>query len=68
MRYATTVALTATVPGIPKVARDANSATWISFQAFGIAALIQLAVSFALVAAFRRAGKHWLADLAVGRH
>ena len=68
MLHATTVAFTATVPDILKVARDANSATYMSFQAFGIAALIYLAVSFALVAAFRRAEKHWLAYLAVGRH
>ncbi len=68
MLHATTVAFTATVPDILKVARDANSATYMSFQAFGIAALIYLAVSFALVAAFRRAERHWLAYLAVGRH
>ena len=68
MLHATTVAFTATVPDILKVARDANSATYMSFQAFGIAALIYLAVSFALVAAFRRAEQRWLAYLAVGRH
>ena len=68
MLHATTVAFTATVPDVLKVARDANSATYMSFQAFGIAALIYLAVSFALVAAFRRAERHWLAYLAVGRH
>jgi histidine transport system permease protein len=68
MLHATTVAFTATVPDILKVARDANSATYMSFQAFGIAALIYLAVSFALVAAFRRAEQRWLGYLAVGRH
>lgn len=68
MLHATTVAFTATVPDVLKVARDANSATYMSFQAFGIAALIYLAVSFALVAVFRRAERHWLAYLAVGRH
>ena len=67
MLHATTIAFTATVPDILKVARDANSATYMSFQAFGIAALIYLAVSFALVALFRRAEQHWLAYLAVGR-
>ena len=67
MLHATTIAFTATVPDVLKVARDANSATYMSFQAFGIAALIYLAVSFALVAAFRRAEQHWLAYLAVGR-
>ncbi len=61
MLHATTVAFTATVPDILKVARDANSATYQSFDAFGIAALIYLVVSFALVALFRRAERHWLA-------
>ena len=68
MLHATTVAFTATVPDILKVARDANSATYMAFQSFGIAALIYLAVSFALVAAFRRAERHWLAYLAAARH
>jgi histidine transport system permease protein len=68
MLHATTVAFTATVPDILKVARDANSATYDSFNAFGIAALLYLAVSFALVAAFRRAERHWLAYLAVRPH
>lgn len=68
MLHATTVAFTATVPDILKVARDANSATYMAFQSFGLAALIYLAVSFALVAAFRRAERHWLAYLAAGRH
>ncbi|GLU32488.1 ABC transporter permease [Trinickia caryophylli] len=68
MLHATTLAFTATVPDILKVARDANSATYMSFQAFGLAALIYLAVSFALVAVFRRAERRWLAYLAVGRH
>jgi histidine transport system permease protein len=67
MLHATTIAFTATVPDVLKVARDANSATYLSFQAFGIAASIYLAVSFALVALFRRAERHWLAYLAVGR-
>jgi histidine transport system permease protein len=68
MLQAATVALTATVPDILTVAPDANSATCMSFHAFGIAALIYLAVSFALVAAFRRAERYWLAYLAAGRH
>jgi histidine transport system permease protein len=63
MLHATTVAFTATVPDILKIARDANSATYMSFQAFGIAALLYLAVSFALVGLFRRAEKRWLAFL-----
>jgi len=65
MLHATTVAFTATVPDILKVARDANSATYRSFESFGLAALIYCAVSFVLVAAFRRAEKRWLGHLAV---
>ncbi len=63
MLHATTVAFTATVPDILKIARDANSATYMSFQSFGIAALLYLAISFALVALFRRAERRWLAFL-----
>ncbi|HTI16847.1 MAG TPA: ABC transporter permease [Trinickia sp.] len=63
MLHATTVAFTATVPDILKIARDVNSATYMSFEAFGIAALIYLAISFALVGLFRLAEKHWLAYL-----
>ncbi|MDG0025927.1 ABC transporter permease [Trinickia sp. Y13] len=63
MLHATTVAFTATVPDILKIARDVNSATYMSFQAFGIAALLYLAISFALVALFRRAERRWLAYL-----
>jgi histidine transport system permease protein len=65
MLHATTVAFTATVPDILKVARDANSATYRSFESFGLAALIYCAVSFVLVAAFRRAERRWLGYLAV---
>ncbi|MFT0174755.1 ABC transporter permease [Paraburkholderia mimosarum] len=64
MLHATSVAFTATVPDILKVARNANSATYQSFQAFGIAALLYLTISFALVAVFRRAEHHWLRYLA----
>ena len=63
MLHATTVAFTATVPDILKVARDANSATYQSFDSFGIAALLYLAISFALVALFRKAERKWLAYL-----
>ncbi|MFX1734162.1 ABC transporter permease [Paraburkholderia sp. A1RI_3L] len=68
MLHATTVAFTATVPDVLKVARDANSATYASFESFGLAALIYCAVSFALVAAFRRAERRWLGYLAVRQH
>ncbi|NCE85720.1 ABC transporter permease [Pseudomonas sp. Q1] len=63
MLHSTTVAFTATVPDILKVARDANSATFLTFQSFGIAALIYLTVTFALVGLFRIAERHWLAFL-----
>jgi histidine transport system permease protein len=67
MLHATTVAFTATVPDILKVARDANSATYQSFESFGIAALIYLVVSFVLIGAFRRAEKRWLGYLGTAR-
>ena len=63
MLHATTVAFTATVPDILKIARDVNSATYQSFKAFGIAALLYLCISFALVWLFRRAERRWLAYL-----
>ncbi len=63
MLHSTTVAFTATIPDILKVARDANSATFLTFQSFGIAALIYLAVTFALVGLFRLAERRWLSFL-----
>ena len=63
MLHSTTVAFTATIPDILKVARDANSATFLTFQSFGIAALIYLTVTFALVGLFRLAERRWLAFL-----
>jgi len=63
MLHATTVAFTAIVPDILKIARDVNSATYQSFEAFGIAALLYLCISFALVWLFRRAEYRWLAYL-----
>jgi histidine transport system permease protein len=68
MLHATSVAFTATVPDILKVARDANSATYRSFEAFGFAAILYLCVSFTLVALFRRAERHWLGYLAFRTH
>ena len=64
MLHATSLAFTATVPDILKIARDANAATYKSFQAFGIAGLMYLSITFALVALFRRAERRWLAHLA----
>ncbi|MEN9868956.1 MAG: hypothetical protein RL748_4546 [Pseudomonadota bacterium] len=63
MLHGTSVAFAATVPDLIKVARDANAETFRSFEAFGLAGLLYLAVTFTLVALFRRAEKHWLAHL-----
>ncbi len=63
MLHSTTVAFTATVPDILKVARDANSATYMTFQSFGVAAVIYLAITFTLVGLFRLAERRWLAFL-----
>jgi histidine transport system permease protein len=63
MLHSTTVAFTATVPDILKVARDVNSATYDSFNAFGLAALLYLCITFVLVGLFRRAEQQWLAYL-----
>jgi len=61
--HATSLAFTATVPDILKIARDANSATYQPFLAFTIAAVLYLTISFFLVAAFRGAEKKWLKHL-----
>jgi len=63
MLHATTVAFTATVPDILKVARDVNSATYASFEAFGIAALLYAAIALTLVWLFRKGEARWLAFL-----
>jgi len=63
MLHATTVAFTATVPDILKVARDANAATYMTMQSFTIAGLLYMAISFGLVYLFRRAEQRWLAYL-----
>lgn len=61
--HSTSVAFAATVPDLLKVARDVNSATYRSFAAFGIAAVIYTLLTFALVWLFRRAENRWLAHL-----
>jgi histidine transport system permease protein len=53
MLHATTLAFTATVPDILKVARDVNSATYASFEAFSIAALLYAIIAFTLIGLFR---------------
>lgn len=63
MLHATTLASTATVPDILKVARDANSATYDPFDSFTLAAIFYLCLSFMLIFAFRKAEQHFLAFL-----
>ncbi len=63
MLHATTLASTATVADLLKVARDASSEYYLPFVAYGTAALLYLAVTLALVWAFRRAERRWLAHL-----
>jgi histidine transport system permease protein len=60
MLHATSLAFTATVADILKVARDANAATFLTFQAFGMAALLYMLLSFALVGLFRLAERRWM--------
>ncbi|TWI53024.1 histidine transport system permease protein [Pseudomonas duriflava] len=67
MLHSTTLAFTATVPDILKVARDANAATFLTFQSFGIAALLYLLLSFTLIGLFRLAERRWLAFLGPAR-
>ncbi|MEI7252261.1 ABC transporter permease [Pectobacterium versatile] len=63
MLHSTALAFTVTVPDILKIARDINAATYQPFYAFGIAAVIYLAISFVLIGLFRKAERHWLRHL-----
>jgi histidine transport system permease protein len=63
MLHATSLAFTATVPDLLKIARDANAATYQTFTSYGIAALIYLCVSFILVGIFRIVEKRQMAFL-----
>jgi histidine transport system permease protein len=65
MLHATTLAFTATVPDILKITNDAYIATYAPFDAFGLAALLYLCISFGLIFMFRRAERRFLAHLAV---
>ncbi|MDD0974021.1 ABC transporter permease [Pseudomonas fontis] len=67
MLHATSLAFTATIADILKVARDANAATFLTFQAFGVAALLYMLLSFALVGAFRLAERRWMRFLVPAR-
>jgi histidine transport system permease protein len=63
MLHATTLAATATVPDLLKVARNASSDFYMPFVAYGLAALLYLCVSLALIRVFRSAERKWLAYL-----
>lgn len=68
MLHSTTLAFTATVPDLLKVARDVNSATYSSFEAFGIAAVLYALMVFTLVWLFRCCEMRWLAFLKPQAH
>jgi histidine transport system permease protein len=68
MMHATSLAFTATVPEILKVARDVNSATYQAFNAFGLAAALYACLAFVLIWGFRRMEARWLAYLKPLRH
>ncbi|MFT3066855.1 ABC transporter permease subunit, partial [Klebsiella pneumoniae] len=61
MLHATSIAFTAPVSDLLKVAGDVNAATYQSFQAYGIAAVIYLATTCIFIALFRQGEKRWLA-------
>ena len=63
MLHATTLASTATITDLLKVARNAASDYYLPFVAYGLAALLYLAVTMGLVWAFHRAERKWLAYL-----
>ncbi|OSN02132.1 MULTISPECIES: ABC transporter permease [Lonsdalea] len=63
MLHSTALAFTVTVPDILKIARDINAATYQPFYAFGIAAVMYLAISFMLIGLFRQAERRWLRHL-----
>ncbi|MBT0726738.1 ABC transporter permease [Rosenbergiella australiborealis] len=58
--HSTSLAFTATVPDILKIARDINADTYQPFTAFGLAAVLYLLISCLLIMAFRQVEKHWL--------
>ncbi|MFY9986504.1 MAG: histidine ABC transporter permease HisM [Chthoniobacterales bacterium] len=63
MLHATTLASTATVPDILKVARDANADYYLPFPAFGIAAILYACLSLTIISLFRKAERKWLRHL-----
>lgn len=63
MLHATSLAFTATVPDILKVANDMKNYSYQTTESYAIAAVIYLCISFTLIALFRKAEKHWLRHL-----
>ena len=63
MLHATSLAFTATVPDILKVARDANAEYYLPFPAFGIAAILYACLSLTFISLFRKAERKWLRHL-----
>lgn len=63
MLHASTVAFAATVPDLLKVARDVNAATYATFTAFGIAAVLYACMAFVLIWLFRKLEQRLLAFL-----
>jgi histidine transport system permease protein len=63
MLHATTLAATATIPDLLKIARNASSEYYLPFVAYGIAAVLYLCITFALIWSFRKAERKWLAYL-----
>jgi histidine transport system permease protein len=63
MLHATTLAATATVPDLLKVARNAASDYYLPFVAYGVAAVLYLCISFTLIWLFRLAERRWLSYL-----
>lgn len=58
--HSTSIAFTATVPELLKVAYGVNSITYAPFASFGFAAILYAVIAFVLVAGFRALEKHWL--------
>lgn len=63
MLHSTSLAFTATVLDIMGIADAVNSATYKTFQAYGIAAILYLTISFTIIHVFKRAEARWLKHL-----
>jgi arginine/ornithine transport system permease protein len=67
MLHATSLASIVTLLDLTGAAREVNSRYFLPFEAFVTVALFYLALTFVLVALFRRAEARWLAHLQVRR-